>query len=82
VGSAIDQHLGRKIAEARRSAGRSVSQLAAEIGVPPDHLEKMERGHRRIDALSLARCSKALSRPLKWFYAGLPGQSKFETLKP
>ena len=82
MGSIIDQHLGRKISEARRFAERSVSELATEIDVTPDHLEKMERGHRRIDALSLARCSKALNRPLKWFYAGLPGQSKFENSKP
>ena len=82
MGCAIDQHLGRKIYEARQAAGRSRSQFATEIGVIPDHLEQMELGRRRVDALTLARCSKALNRPLKWFYAGLPGQSKFDILKP
>ncbi|GAB5455799.1 MAG: hypothetical protein Hens2KO_20280 [Henriciella sp.] len=79
VGCKIDQHLGRKIAEARGLAGMSVSQLAPQIGVAPDQLERMEKGIMRVDALSLARCAKTLQQPLKWFYAGLPGQSKFET---
>ena len=81
MGCVIDQHLGRKIAEARSSAGKTISQLATDIGVSADQLEQMEMGVKRVDALSLARCSKALNRSIQWFYAGLPGQSKFETSK-
>lgn len=77
----IDQHLGRKISEARTLTNKTVAQLAAEIGVDVDLLERMEVGVQRVDALSLARCSKALDRPIQWFYAGLPGQTKFETPK-
>lgn len=79
VGSIIDQHLGRKISEARGLVGISAAELATQIGVAPALLERMEKGAKRVDALSLARCAKTLNQPLKWFYAGLPGQSKFET---
>lgn len=79
MGSVIDQHLGQKISEARRIAGKNPSELAALIGVTVDQLERMEKGAQRVDALSLARCAKTLNRSIQWFYAGLPGQSKFET---
>ena len=81
MADAIDQHLGHKIAHARRASRWQVNELAEEIGVTAAELERMETGRTRISALHLARCANVLKRPLSWFYDGLPGQSKFEKSK-
>ena len=77
--SNIDKHLGERIALARRDSHTELDWLAAQIETCPETLRAFEIGERRIPALYLARCAKALNRPLKWFFEGLPGQDVFST---
>ena len=76
----IDQHLGRRIADARQRSGLSAEQLAEGLGIKTDLLHKYETGEVRIPALCVARCARLLDRPLKWFFDGLPGQYVFDQL--
>jgi DNA-binding XRE family transcriptional regulator len=75
----IDKHLGQRIAQARQEASAESAWLAREIETSTQTLSEFETGERRIPALYVARCAKALKKPLKWFFGGLPGQDVFET---
>ena len=74
----IDRHLGQRIAQARRESQAELSWLAAHIETCEETLRAFEQGERRIPALYVARCAKALGKPLKWFFEGLPGQDVFD----
>lgn len=74
----IDHHLGQRIAQARRESKAELSWLAERIETCEETLRAFERGERRISALYVARCAKALNKPLKWFFEGLPGQDVFD----
>lgn len=74
----IDQHLGKRIARARRESNLERSWLAERIETSEEALRAFERGERRVSALYVARCAKALNKPLKWFFEGLPGQDVFD----
>lgn len=77
--TSIDKHLGERIALARQGSQAELDWLAAQIETCPETLSAFEAGERRIRALYIARCAKALNRPLKWFFEGLPGQDVFAT---
>lgn len=67
-----DLGIGPRVAAARRAAGFSQEQLARAADLERSALAKVERGLRRLDALELARLSRALDRPMEWFVAEVP----------
>ena len=74
----IDKHLGLRISQARQESAIELAWLAEQIESDTEALIGFESGERRIPALYVARCAKALNKPLKWFFEGLPGQGVFE----
>ena len=76
----IDKHLGERIAQARLESDRELARLAEQIETCAETLIGFESGEQRIPALYVARCAKALNKPLKWFFEGLPGQDVFEAV--
>ena len=76
----IDKQLGEKIAQARAESDRELAWLAEQIETSEETLIGFESGERRIPALYVARCAKALNKRLKWFFEGLPGQDVFEAV--
>lgn len=58
---------GERIAQARKAAGFTQSDLASSIGLDRTVVTKIEKGTRRIDSLELARISHVLRRPVSWF---------------
>lgn len=76
--SIIDNHLGKRIAEARQRAGMIARAVAEELELPLSTYQAMERGERRISALVMAKVSRIYGLPVGWFYQGLPGQSSFD----
>lgn len=64
----IDFALGARVREAR--ARRSVSQieLAKQLGVTFQQIQKYEKGRNRISASRLVDISRALGVPLLFFY--------------
>lgn len=73
----IDEHLGNRIAIARRDADMEAEAAAIRLEMSTTAYQALERGERRVSALMLARVSRLYGRPIGWFYEGLPGQSGF-----
>lgn len=76
----IDKHLGLRISQARQESAVQLAWLAEQIEADTEVLIGFEAGERRIPAIYVARCAKALNKPLKWFFDGLPGQGVFEAV--
>jgi transcriptional regulator with XRE-family HTH domain len=68
---ALDVHLGRRLRAMRRQAGLSLQQMAAEVGVAFQQLQKYETGANRMSAAMVYRLAHALGRPVAAFYEGL-----------
>lgn len=66
--SRIDTIIGMKIHELRISMGLSRQQLAPEIGVTHQQLQKYEKGTNRISCGRLAAISRALKKPASYFF--------------
>lgn len=60
---------GLRIAAARRDRGLTQADLARAAALERTALSKIERGHRGVGSLELARIARALGRPLEWFVA-------------
>ena len=67
----IDNYIGMKIHELRISMGFSRQQLASQIGVTHQQLQKYEKGTNRISAGRLAAIAKALQKPVSYFFEGV-----------
>lgn len=74
----IDQHLGARLAEARRLCGLDKAEVASAIGKSGPEYAAIERGELRIRAIYLARLGRLFGQPVSWFYQGLPGQAVFD----
>jgi len=58
---------GKRVAQARKAAGFTQSDLASSVGLERTAVTKIESGTRRIDSLELARISDVLRRSVSWF---------------
>ena len=76
--SAIDKHLGKRIASSREAADLTLESLAEMIDYQPEQVAAMEAGTERVPSLALARISRVVDRPLSWFFEDLPGQEVFD----
>lgn len=66
----LRRHVGRKIREARTSAGLSQKQLAERIGTGPDgrlYLIRLEQGKHLPRESTLAAIARATGRDVEWF---------------
>lgn len=66
--SAIDQYIGERIKFARRVCSLSQTQLADELGVSFQQVQKFEAGQNRVASPVLYQISAVLNRPLAWFF--------------
>lgn len=66
----IDAEVGRRIKLQRMSAGLTQSELAQELGVTFQQLQKNEYGVNRVGASRLAQIAKALKVPVALFFEG------------
>ncbi len=67
----IDLHLGRRLRRRRRLLGLTQQQLAVQVGVRFQQVQKYECGANRISAARLWELAEALSTPINYFYDGL-----------
>jgi transcriptional regulator with XRE-family HTH domain len=67
----IDLHLGRRLRRRRRLLGMTQQQLAVQVGVRFQQVQKYECGANRISAARLWELAEALSTPVSYFYDGL-----------
>lgn len=64
----VDAIAGRKIQELRIQMGLSRQQLAYDIDVTHQQLQKYEKGTNRISAGRLAAIAKTLNKPVSFFF--------------
>ena len=69
---AINLHIGQKLYNIRRQAGRSRIDVAAATGVQPEQLREFETGAERVPAAVLLRLSKMFQCDVLEFFRGLP----------
>lgn len=67
----IDLHLGRRLRRRRRLLGLTQQQLAAQVGIRFQQIQKYECGANRISAARLWQLAEALESPVSYFYDGL-----------
>jgi transcriptional regulator with XRE-family HTH domain len=67
----IDLHLGRRLRRRRRLLGLTQQQLALQVGVRFQQVQKYECGANRISAARLWELAEALETPVNYFYDGL-----------
>lgn len=69
----LDAHMGQRIKMIRLARGLSQAQLARDIGVTYQQVQKYERGSDRISATRLYRIAAVLRTPVAVFFDGLAG---------
>lgn len=67
----IDLHLGRRLRRRRRLLGMTQQQLAVQVGIRFQQIQKYECGANRISAARLWQLAEALESPVSYFYDGL-----------
>ena len=67
----IDLHLGRRLRRRRRLLGLTQQQLALQVGIRFQQIQKYECGANRISAARLWQLAEALETPIAYFYEGL-----------
>ena len=67
----IDLHLGRRLRRRRRLLGLTQQQLALQVGIRFQQIQKYECGANRISAARLWQLAEALETPVNYFYDGL-----------
>ena len=74
--SAIDVHLGRRLRRRRRLLGLTQQQLAVQVGVRFQQIQKYECGANRLGAARLWALAGALKTPISYFFDGLEEQQE------
>ena len=67
----IDLHLGRRLRRRRRLLGLTQQQLAVQVGIRFQQIQKYECGATRISAARLWQLAQALETPVSYFYDGV-----------
>lgn len=67
----IDLHVGKRLRRRRRLLGLTQQNLANEVGIRFQQIQKYECGANRVSAARLFELSEALSVPVQYFYEGL-----------
>lgn len=78
--SDIDRYVGKRIRLARTLAGLSLDDLARQIGVSYQQVQKYENGTNRVGAGRLHQIATVLRRPLGYFFAFDDGEEGGKTL--
>ncbi|ESQ87008.1 helix-turn-helix domain-containing protein [Asticcacaulis benevestitus] len=66
----VDLHVGAKVRMRRKSLSLSQTDLAREIGLTFQQIQKYERGSNRISASKLFEISKCLKVSVAYFFEG------------
>ena len=67
----IDQHIGKRLRQARNFAKMSQTDLGDGVGITFQQIQKYENGSNRIGGSRLWSISQFLGLPVSYFYDGL-----------
>ena len=73
----LNRMIGRQITLARNMAYMALKQVAGQLGITYQQLQKNEKGTNRISAARLFEVSQILNQPITFFYNGV-----IDDLKP
>ena len=65
-----DLHVGKRLRRRRRLLGMTQQELASQVGVRFQQIQKYECGANRISAARLWELAEALQTPVSYFYDG------------
>lgn len=69
----VDTHVGRRVRHRRWLIGLSQQQLAEQVGIRFQQVQKYETGANRISSSRLWDIAAALDVPVHFFFEGLEG---------
>ena len=67
----IDLHVGKRLRWRRRLLGLTQQDLASQVGVRFQQIQKYECGANRVSASRLFELAESLDVPVQYFYEGL-----------
>ena len=73
----IDVHVGSRVRLRRLMLSMSQGELAGQMDLTFQQVQKYEKGTNRIGASRLYHISQALDVPVKFFFDGLPNSNEF-----
>ena len=72
---AVDVHVGQRIRQRRWMLGITQQQLADQVGIKFQQIQKYETGANRVSSSRLWDISAVLEVPVAFFFEGLEGQA-------
>ncbi|NBU27520.1 MAG: XRE family transcriptional regulator [Caulobacteraceae bacterium] len=79
--SPIDVHVGRRVRQRRKAMSITQQQLAAQLGLTFQQVQKYERGTNRVSASKLYEIAVALRTTIAYFFEGLADPSLVQSGK-
>ncbi|MCR8726758.1 helix-turn-helix domain-containing protein [Frigidibacter sp. ROC022] len=70
----VDVYVGKRVRHRRWMLGVTQQQLAEQVGIKFQQIQKYETGMNRISASRLWDIAEALEVPISFFFEGLDGQ--------
>jgi transcriptional regulator with XRE-family HTH domain len=67
----VDAHVGKRIRHRRWMVGMTQQQLADQVGIKFQQIQKYETGMNRVSASRLWDIAEALAVPVSFFFEGL-----------
>ncbi len=74
----VDVHVGKRVRHRRWLIGMTQQQLAEQVGIKFQQIQKYETGANRVSASRLWDIADALDVPVSFFFEGLEGNGKSE----
>ncbi|KPD12254.1 helix-turn-helix domain-containing protein [Phaeobacter sp. 11ANDIMAR09] len=72
----VDVHVGKRIRHRRWLIGKTQQQLAEQVGIKFQQIQKYETGANRVSASRLWDISDAMDVPVSFFFEGLDEDAK------
>ncbi len=72
----VDVHVGKRLRHRRWMIGMTQQQLAEQVGIKFQQIQKYETGMNRVSASRLWDISDALGVPVSFFFEGLSDDAK------
>ena len=72
----VDVHVGKRIRQRRWLTGMTQQQLAEQVGIKFQQIQKYEKGTNRVGASRLQAIASILNVPPAFFFEGAPGMTQ------
>ena len=74
-----DLHVGKRLRRRRRLLGMTQQDLASQVGVRFQQIQKYECGANRVSASRLFELAESLDVPVQYFYEGLSRRDQVDS---